>query len=148
MTTVTQTIPTLTGGLSQQPDELKLPGQVNVAQNVLPDVTHGLLKRPGGKLVKSLSDGTLNSYDTGVWFHYYRDEAEQYIGQIIRRKNTDGTSHADDGKIRMWKCSDGSEMNVTQPATTQDYLQLAASASDSDLQTLTLNDYTLSLIHI
>ena len=46
MTSVTQTIPTLTGGLSQQPDELKIPGQVNVATNVIPDVTHGLLKRP------------------------------------------------------------------------------------------------------
>ena len=32
MTSVTQTIPTLTGGLSQQPDELKIPGQVNVAK--------------------------------------------------------------------------------------------------------------------
>ena len=60
MTSVTQTIPTLTGGLSQQPDELKIPGQVNVATNVIPDVTHGLLKRPGGKLVKSLSDKQLS----------------------------------------------------------------------------------------
>ena len=52
MASVTQTIPTLTGGISEQPDELKVPGQVNVADNVLPDVTHGLQKRPGGKLVK------------------------------------------------------------------------------------------------
>ena len=73
MASVTQLVPTLTGGISQQPDELKIPGQVNVADNVLPDVTHGLLKRPGGELVKSLSDGTLNSYETGKWFHYYRD---------------------------------------------------------------------------
>ena len=35
MATVTQLIPTLTGGISQQPDELKVPGQVNVADNVL-----------------------------------------------------------------------------------------------------------------
>ena len=61
MASVTQLVPTLTGGVSQQPDELKVPGQVNVANNVLPDVTHGLLKRPGGKLVTSLSDGTNNS---------------------------------------------------------------------------------------
>ena len=27
MASVTQTIPTLTGGLSQQPDELKIPGK-------------------------------------------------------------------------------------------------------------------------
>ena len=45
MASVTQLVPTLTGGVSQQPDELKVPGQVNVANNVLPDVTHGLLKR-------------------------------------------------------------------------------------------------------
>ena len=38
MSSVTQTIPTLTGGLSQQPDELKIPGQVSVATNVIPDV--------------------------------------------------------------------------------------------------------------
>ena len=56
MASVTQTIPTLTGGLSQQPDELKIPGQVSVANNVIPDVTHGLLKRPGGKLIASISD--------------------------------------------------------------------------------------------
>ena len=112
MASVTQLVPTLTGGVSQQPDELKVPGQVNVANNVLPDVTHGLLKRPGGKLVTSLSDGTKNSVTNGRWFHYYRDEDEQYIGQVIRRKNADGTSHADDGKIRMWRCSDGFEMTV------------------------------------
>ena len=72
MTSVTQTIPTLTGGLSQQPDELKIPGQVNVATNVIPDVTHGLLKRPGGKLVKSLSDDSTaakNSAQTVNGFH-------------------------------------------------------------------------------
>ena len=101
MASVTQLVPTLTGGVSQQPDELKVPGQVNVANNVLPDVTHGLLKRPGGKLIKSLSDGSKNSVTDGRWFHYYRDEDEQYIGQI-----------ASNGMIKMWKCSDGSEMNV------------------------------------
>ncbi len=134
MSSVTQTIPTLTGGLSQQPDELKVPGQVNVANNVLPDVTQGLQKRPGGKLVDSLSDGTLNSYSTGKWFHYYRDEAEQYIGQIIRRNG-----HADDGKIRMWRCSDGQDMTVNHDAGTQSYL---IHTEDDQLQTLTVNDFT------
>ena len=105
MASVTQLVPTLTGGVSQQPDELKVPGQVNVANNVLPDVTHGLLKRPGGKLITSLSDGTNNSVSNGRWFHYYRDEDEQYIGQVSRT-----------GDINMWKCSDGSEMTVNYTA--------------------------------
>ena len=94
MANVTQTIPNLTQGISQQPDEYKVPGQVTDMINALPDVTQGLLKRPAGKFVASLSDGTKNSYTTGKWFHYYRDENEQYIGQVIRR-----SGHADDGKL-------------------------------------------------
>ena len=129
MASVTQLVPTLTGGVSQQPDELKVPGQVNVANNVLPDVTHGLLKRPGGKLVTSLSDGTNNSTTNGRWFHYYRDEDEQYIGQVSRT-----------GDINMWKCSDGSEMTVTGATTAMtNYL---THSNDEDIQTLTINDFT------
>ena len=101
MASITQNIPTLNGGLSQQPDELKIPGQVSVAKNVIPDVTHGLMKRPGGKLVASLSDGTNNSNTNGRWFSYYRDENEQYIGQISSA-----------GDINVWRCSDGAEMVV------------------------------------
>ena len=105
MSSVTQTIPSYTGGLSQQPDELKVPGQVKTAKNVLPDVTEGLMKRPGSQLVGSLmdesdSDKALNSDHVGKWFHYYRDENEQYIGQIAR-----------DGDVNMWG-SDGSTKTV------------------------------------
>jgi len=132
MATVTQLIPTLTGGISQQPDELKVPGQVNVADNVLPDVTHGLLKRPGGQFIKSLSDGTNNSVTNGRWFHYYRDETEQYIGQVSRT-----------GDINMWRCSDGQEMTVTyttsQATALTNYL---THSNDEDIQTLTVNDFT------
>ena len=137
MTSVTQTIPTLTGGLSQQPDELKIPGQVNVAKNVIPDVTHGLLKRPGGKLVKSLSDNStasLNSVENGKWFSYYRDETESYIGQISR-----------DGDINVWDCATGNPMIVQydsdssiQPAL----INYLTHNNDEDIQTLTLNDFT------
>ena len=137
MTSVTQTIPTLTGGLSQQPDELKIPGQVNVAKNVIPDVTHGLLKRPGGKLVKSLSDNStasLNSVENGKWFSYYRDETESYIGQISR-----------DGDINVWDCATGNPMTVQydsnssiQPAI----INYLTHNNDEDIQTLTLNDFT------
>ena len=138
MSSVTQTINSYTGGISQQPDDKKLPGQLVDAINVLPDVTQGLQKRPGAELVASLSDGTLNSSANGRWFHYYRDEAEQYIGQVIR-----DTGNPDDGKVRMWKCSDGSEKTVAlesgQETAITDYLQ---HTTDSDIQTLTLNDFT------
>ena len=105
MSSITQTIPNYNGGISQQPDELKVPGQVKDALNVLPDLTHGLLKRPGGRLIKSLSDEVTvanNSQTDGKWFHYYRDENEQYIGQIKRS----------DGSVRMWDCLTGDVKTV------------------------------------
>ena len=135
MASVTQTIPTLTGGLSQQPDELKIPGQVSVANNVIPDVTHGLLKRPGGKLIASISDnGTsaLNSQTNGKWFSYYRDETESYIGQVSRS-----------GDINMWRCSDGASMTVNYDSSTSTALtNYLTHTDDQDIQTLTLNDFT------
>ena len=145
MATITQTVPAYTGGISQQPDELKIPGQVNTAKNVYPDVTFGLQKRPGGRVVASLSDsGTLTipggtNYDpdsntNGRWFSYYRDEAEQYIGQVNRT-----------GEIRMWKCSDGTPVPVIYDQgtgrETAQKLYLNHNADD-DIQTLTLNDHT------
>ena len=139
MANVTQTIPNLTQGISQQPDEYKVPGQVSDMVNALPDVTQGLQKRPAGKFVASLNDGTFNAFDTGKWFHYYRDEGEQYIGQVIRRKNPDGTSHADDGKVRMWNCLTGAEQTIVNAIGNDSYL---IHTGDEDIQTLTLNDYT------
>ena len=145
MTSITQQIPNYTGGVSQQPDELKLPGQVNKAKNVLPDVTRGLLKRPGGQLI-----GSGLTVDSGnlKWFHYYRDEAEQYIGQI----------QLSTGALKMWKCSDGTEYTQANGKITyeagketdiKNYLKTAASGSsipiDSDIQTLTSNDTTFLL---
>ena len=126
MANVTQTIPNLTQGISQQPDEYKVPGQVKNMVNALPDVTQGLLKRPAGKFVASLSDGTNNSTADGKWFHYYRDENEQYIGQIAKN-----------GTVRMWDCLSGAEKTVVNPNLT--YL---AHTGDEDIQTLTLNDFT------
>ena len=140
MANITQTIPNLTQGISQQPDEYKVPGQVKDMVNAIPDVTHGLLKRPAGKFVASFSDGTNNSTTDGKWFHYYRDENEQYIGQIARN-----------GAIKMWACVDvkaangsvihnaGDEVTVVNGIGNNTYL---THTDDEDIQTLTLNDFT------
>jgi len=132
MASITQTIPNYNGGISQQPDELKFPGQVVDAKNVYPDLIQGLMKRPGGKLVGSLSDGSNNSVTNGRWFHYYRDENEQYIGQV-----------AQNGIVKMWSCIDGSEKTVTYDTATATALTTYLThTNDEDIQTLTLNDYT------
>jgi len=126
MANVTQTIHSLNAGISQQPDEQKIPGQVKDMLNAIPDVTQGLLKRPAGKFVSTL----VGSTDTGKWFHYYRDETEQYIGQVQRN-----------GTVNMWDCLTGAAKTVVDVAQTVPTRYLAHS-NDEDIQTLTLNDFT------
>ena len=50
MTTVTQKIPNLLRGISQQPDVKKFPGEVRNMVNAFPEYALGLMKRPGAKL--------------------------------------------------------------------------------------------------
>ena len=136
MANITQTIPSLNAGISQQPDEQKRPGQVRDMVNAIPDVTQGLLKRPAGKFVSTLT----NSTSDGKWFHYYRDENEQYIGQVARN-----------GVVRMWACvtvrdplgnvihNAGAEVTVVNGIGNNTYL---THTGPEDIQTLTLNDFT------
>ena len=139
MANITQTIHSLNAGISQQPDEQKIPGQVRDMNNAIPDITQGLLKRPAGKFVSTLTGSTT----TGKWFHYYRDETEQYIGQVQQ-----------DGTVKMWDCLTGAVKTVVDDTTTRasnnlytyvddttgnKYLKHSA---DDMIQTLTLNDFT------
>jgi len=132
MANITQTIPALTAGISQQPDESKIPGQVKDMVNALPDVTQGLLKRPAGKFVASLSDGSNNSTANGRWFHYYRDENEQYIGQISRT-----------GIVKMWDCLTGAEKSVVVGNTTQS--RSATYTRFQNLVTVALNNHDFTV---
>ena len=75
MSTLSQSIPNLLLGISQQPDSRKRPGQVKDLVNAFPDYALGLLKRPGGKFVTKLH----NAPTTGKWFPILRDETEKYI---------------------------------------------------------------------
>ena len=139
MANVTQTIHSLNAGISQQPDEQKIPGQVKDMLNAIPDVTQGLLKRPAGKFVKTLVGSTA----TGKWFHYYRDENEQYVGQVQQ-----------DGTVKMWDCLTGNPKTVVDVTNTRTSSNLYTYADDTTgtkylkhsaddmIQTLTLNDFT------
>ena len=100
MTSVTQTIPNYVAGISQQPDQFKNPGKVSDAVNVVPDITQGLVKRPGSKLITTLSPSS-----SGTWFHYSRDETEQYIGQIQQG------SGSYDPVVKIWNCKTGEDFS-------------------------------------
>ena len=142
MAGISQTIPNYYGGISEQPDQLKNPGQVKEVLNAIPDITYGLYKRPGSKRIISAdqASGALdNVQNNGSWFHYYRDEDEgSYIGQI-----------ASDGTPRIWRCSDAKEMTIaygnTNGATSANlktYLTPSAAANTEDIQFCTINDTT------
>lgn len=96
MSTLTQRIPTLLLGISQQPDNLKFPGQVVDANNVFPDYALGMLKRPGGKFVATLKDASTS----GKWFSILRDSNEKYVAQY------------DNNVFRVWSLLDGSPRKV------------------------------------
>jgi len=131
MASVTQTIPQYSLGMSEQPDNLKFPGQVTESINAIPDVTRGLFKRPGAKRIGS--DALSSVQSGGSWFHYFRDETEgSYVGQI-----------AADGQVRVWRCSDGQLMTTAYGTGGQTAIQnYLATSSPENIQTLTINDTT------
>ena len=96
MSTLTQRIPTLLLGISQQPDTLKFPGQVVEADNVFPDYALGMLKRPGGKFEATLKGASTS----GKWFSILRDANEKYVAQY------------DNNTFRVWSLLDGSPRKV------------------------------------
>jgi len=79
MSSISQTIPSYVAGISEQPDQLKLSGQVKDCVNALPDVTRMLGKRPGCEFLRQ--DTGANAH-LGKWFDIYRDPNEQYIGSV------------------------------------------------------------------
>ena len=131
MASVTQTIPQFSLGISQQPDNLKFPGQVTDIVNAIPDVTDGLFKRPGARRIGT--DALTNVQSGGSWFHYFRDETEgSYIGQV-----------AADGQVRVWRCSDGQQMTTAYGTGGQTAIQnYLATSEPENLQFLTINDTT------
>ena len=131
MASITQSIPSYTGGISEQPDERKFPGQVIDSINAIPDATYGLYKRPGSKRIGTSPLASVAS--GGSWFHYYRDETEgSYIGQV----QTDGT-------LNVWRCSDGTKMTTAYGTGGESAIKTYLSASNTeDVQFLTINDTT------
>ncbi len=130
MTSVTQQVPNYVLGMSEQPDELKSPGQVVNLKNGLPDITRGLMKRPGSDLISAVTPAA-----SGKWFYIYRadEEGQRFIGQV-----------ATTGAIKVWRCSDGVEIPV-------DYANVAGSnlatylihTNSDEIQSLNLNETVL-----
>ena len=133
MATVNQRIPNFLGGVSQQPDKIKFPGQLRVCNNAVPDITFGLEKRPPAELVKVLT----NANTTGQWFNIIRDGDEKYIFQI----SPSSVLASGQKPIRIWNLETGVEQTLTNPAN--DALFAYLTVGGNSYTTTTIQDYTL-----
>ena len=108
MVAVTQIIPDLLGGISQQPDNQKDTGDLADSINAYPDVTLGLIKRPGLQYVYETTTGVTDLAD-GKWFFINRDGNEKYIACL-----QPGTSSTN-GSLRIFNAATGVEASITYP---------------------------------
>ena len=140
MAAVSQKIPNLLGGVSQQPDPVKLPGQVRDATNIYLDPTFGARKRPPTALVATLATDVP---EDAKWFTIYRDNFERYAVTMYYDSNDDFT-------LRVWEMNGGNERTVNISDVSKTYFQKALDSNDPDfgkdlsfISPLTVADYTL-----
>tara|TARA_R100001594_G_scaffold73028_1_gene107617 strand:+ start:84 stop:2891 length:2808 start_codon:yes stop_codon:yes gene_type:complete len=148
MAAVTQTVPNFLGGVSNQPDDKKLPGQVKEALNAYPDPTFGLQKRPGFKFLAQLKEtgGSAwdnNDLDNGKWFYYNRDADERYVGCIV------GNTASAYGEIHVWNAIDLTKCTVNYASNSREYLgkkftdDVVGSDKSTDYDFLTIRDTSI-----
>ena len=125
MAAINQRIPNFLGGVSQQPDSIKFPGQLRVCDNAVPDVTFGLTKRPPGEFVGKLANAT----DNGYWYEILRDGDEKYLVQIDK----DQTNAL---PIRIWDLADGTEKSLTNSSGDSVFSYLAGATKPYSIQSI------------
>ena len=135
MPAINQRIPNFIGGVSQQPDTLKFPGQVRVCDNAVPDVTFGLMKRPPGEFVKALGS---NANDTGYWYDIVRDGDEKFLVQITPASSYSGTK-----PIRIWNLLTGVEQSLTNSNGDSLFTYMEQTGTFERYETQTIQDWTI-----
>ena len=134
MPTVNQRIPNFLGGVSQQPDTIKFPGQLRVCDNAVPDVTFGLMKRPPGEFVKKLTNVNADGY----WYEIIRDGDEKYLVQMTAASTYSGTK-----PIRIWNLLTGVEQTLTNSNGDSLFAYMQQSGTTKPYAIQTIQDYTI-----
>lgn len=124
MTAISQKLPNLIGGVSQQPDTLKLSNQFRSCTNYYPDLTFGLAKRPGIEGIGKLSGAVAN----GTWFTMFRDEDEKYLVQFSKA-----------GTLKIWDAKTGTQQTVNAIAAAA--ATYATHVTSDELVLFQINDY-------
>jgi len=133
MATVTQKIPNYLGGVSQQAEELMLPGQVLEALNAYADPALGLAKRTGLEFISDLRNTTntsavspSNILRSAKWFPIFLGPGANFFGCV-------GTN-----VIRVFG-ENGVERTVNTPAGTG---YLSTISDLTGVSVLTVNEFT------
>ena len=142
MAGIKQTVPNYIFGASNQPDQLKIPGFVNEALNIYPDVTEGCVKRPGTTHINKIETTGIGDNNEIKWFAIDHGGDDRFIGYVEKG-----------GTVRVFECDTGEEwpvhMNYAAPdwADTEpiDYL---THLENKHIQVLNLNDSTILLNRI
>jgi len=127
MPLLVNSVPNLAQGVSQQPDNLRYPGQCDEQVNAWATVVEGLVKRPNTRHISKLftSKVSPNAHVQII----DRDETNRFVSVI------------DNNDLSVFDLNDGSEKTVTITADAQTYLNNISNPRE-DVKALTVADYT------
>jgi hypothetical protein len=129
MPAISQKLRGLIGGVSQQPDSLKLDGQFRECDNFYPDPTFGLIKRPGTQFIQKLAN--VSAGDSS-WFFICKGLNEKLLLQITKA-----------GAVKLWDAQSGVPYTVNTPSASA--TTYATHEKFDDLKVLQINDYIFIL---
>ena len=135
MPLLVNSVPNLAQGVSQQPDNLRYPGQCDEQVNAWATVVEGLVKRPPTNYVKNVQ---ASSTDSDKLFTHFvkRDEQNKYVIAVSL------------GGISAYNLSLGASVSVYTTSIASSYLSLGSGSLGAvqnpakDLRALTVADYT------
>ena len=137
MPLLVNSVPNLAQGVSQQPDNLRYPGQCDEQINAWATVVEGLKKRPNTNYVKNLDSTSTSS---NLFTHFVkRDQTNQYILSV-----SIGNVSATMLSLSSTGATVARNVPVSISSAASQYLSLGSSVTDplNDLRALTVADYT------
>ncbi|MAU02232.1 MAG: hypothetical protein CL608_34270 [Anaerolineaceae bacterium] len=138
MTLISHSLPALTGGVSQQPDNLKFGSQLKTLENAWPSLDKGLQKRPPSENHGTMFSGALWPTTDKPAFHWIdRSVDERYLVGVSKNETTGR-------RLKVWDVLDTTsgavnEKVVQATRSAYDYLD---SANPEDYRFHTIADVT------
>jgi hypothetical protein len=132
--------PNLVGGVSQQPDDLRLESQCRIQENAYGTIEEGLKKRPGTLWLNGLETDPSDDFVGGSYHWVNRDATERYLLGVV------STSGGTSATIRAWDLQGNaifiSDTGGVGPTALINTYVVPSYDSLADFKWTTVNDYT------